>query len=157
MAAAADYPLPPLHEGGRLAKPEDFMHLREDSFQSVPNAPGIALRDTEIEKLTGGAIGVRIIKAVPGAHYSSPWHYHEWGYQIGYITKGWAIFEFEGIGRVKVEAGTLLLQPSNNRHRELETSDDWEAIEITWPAKVGTTVLLPNHETGSYDVVDNFF
>ena len=82
-----------------------------------------------------------------GGTHALPWHWHEWGFQIGYITKGWAVYEFEGVGVVKVEAGDFLFQPSNSRHRELNSSDDFEGVEITLPGNVRSFVL--NYDEGT--------
>jgi quercetin dioxygenase-like cupin family protein len=93
------------------------------------------------------AVGARVFRNLPEAtEHSTPWHYHEWGFQIGYITKGWALFEFEGVGQVRIEAGTFLLQLPNNRHRDFGSSPDFEAIEITFPANTKTTVLKPSQD-----------
>lgn len=139
-----DKPLPPAPEM-ELATTAHFMHLAEDSFQPMESSDSFLLRTTDIEKLSGGAVGARVYRAVPdGKKHTTPWHWHEWGYQVGYITRGWAIYEFEGVGEVRVEAGSFLFQPPNNRHRELDSSDDFEGVEITFPGKVKTIGIVPD-------------
>lgn len=147
-----DLPLPPLATHMQLAKPEQFMPETADSYQPIPFSQQFLMRATDIERLSGGAVGVTCVRAVPGApHTPSPWHWHEWGMQIAYVTKGWAVYEFEGIdGPIKVEAGMLLFQPAHNRHRELEASDDFEGLEITFPAKTKTTFLIPDEANAEY-------
>lgn len=148
-----DLPLPPPADNMLMATPAHFMPLQSDSFKPIPNSDAFLLRETDIERLSGGAIGARVYRATPDAkEHSTPWHWHEWGFQIGYITKGWAIYEFEGVGEVRVEAGTFLFQLPNNRHRELDSSPDFEGIEITVPGKVKTIAQTPNAETGEWEV-----
>ena len=50
------------------------------------------------------------------------------------VLKGWAVFEYEGIGRVAMKAGSCFYQPPRIRHRELRHSKNLEMIEIVGPA-----------------------
>jgi mannose-6-phosphate isomerase-like protein (cupin superfamily) len=58
--------------------------------------------------------------------------------QFVYVLKGWAVFEYEGIGRVRMTAGTCFYQPPRIRHRELRHSKDLHMIEFVAPAKFRT-------------------
>ena len=55
-----------------------------------------------------------------------------------YVLKGWAIFEYEGQGQHRLEAGTCVHQPSGIRHREIAHSEDLELIEIVLPGTFET-------------------
>src|SRR5215470_8447208 len=104
-----DLPLPPARADFRMASKEHFMQETAQSFKPLALGGAFALRETDVEQLSGGAVGARVFRTLPGAaQHGTPWHYHEWGLQVGYITKGWAIYEFEGVGVVRVEAGTFL-------------------------------------------------
>lgn len=146
-----DPPLPPPASKMRMAEPEHFMPERSDSFVPI-SQDNFVVRDLNIEALTGGLMGMRVYRGVAGATTKgTPWHWHEWGFQVGYITRGWAEYEFEGIGRVRFEAGTAVFQLPWNRHREIEQSDDFEAIEITLPGQVKTVGYNYNHDLGKYE------
>jgi len=69
------------------------------------------------------------------------WHTHSVGFQLFYVTKGWIEFEYEDIGKVRLEAGGSAFQPPGVRHRELCHSDDLEVLEIASPAGFGTTLV----------------
>ena len=48
------------------------------------------------------------------------------------------LFEYEGVGKVKMKAGSCFYQPPNIRHRELGHSRDLEMIEVVSPARFKT-------------------
>lgn len=100
--------------------------------------PFFAYRDTGIKDATGGAFTAHVIRAVPGKHAEPHWHKHTLGFQMVYILKGWVEFEYEDAGKVRLEAGSTVYQPSGVRHRELAHSDDLELLEIVSPAKFET-------------------
>ena len=144
-----DGPLPPAEPGMRMATPDLFEHLQPDSFKPLKGT-ALDVRETIINKLSGGSIGVSVYRARPGAESRGiPWHWHELGVHIAYVTKGWAVFEFEGVGKVRVEAGSFMYQLPFNRHRELDQSSDFEALEFTLPGEFKTVVLNYNGDEWS--------
>ena len=123
------------------------MHLQPDSFKILKEAPSFLVRDTDIERLSGGAVGAKIYRANPEVDdHSTVWHWHEWAYQVAYVTRGWAEYEFEGVGVVRVEAGSVLFQLPKNRHREISSSPDLEVIEITIPGQIKNIATYPNEQ-----------
>ena len=52
--------------------------------------------------------------------------------------KGWIEFEYEGQGRIRLEAGSCVHQPPEIRHREVGHSEDIEMLEIVLPANFTT-------------------
>lgn len=142
-------PLPPMDENMRVTTEEMFDHLGADSFRQF--ADDLYVRDTVIEKFTGGMVGVKVFRARPeGPRSGIPWHWHELGVHIAYVTKGWAVYEFEGTGKVRVEEGTFIYQPPFNRHRELEQSNDFEVIEFALPGEFKTVIMLHEGEEWTY-------
>ena len=95
-------------------------------------------RDLGVKDATDGRFQANVIRAVPGKHAVPQWHSHTLDFQMVYILKGWAIFEYEGQGRHTLRAGDCILQPPGIRHREIEHSDDLELVEITSPAEFAT-------------------
>jgi mannose-6-phosphate isomerase-like protein (cupin superfamily) len=95
-------------------------------------------RDLGIERATRGKVVAHVIRARPGKAPHGEWHRHATRVQFVYVLKGWAVFEYEGIGRVTMKAGTCFYQPPNIRHREIRHSKDLEMIEVVAPAKFRT-------------------
>lgn len=151
-----DPPLPALSPGMRLARPEHFQ------FEGSPGAewrplPGYPLeeRDLGFAGFSGGAVGGKLFRARKASEgeevaHEIPWHSHDLGFHMGYVINGWAEYEFEGVGRIRYTAGMAGWQLPNNRHREFGSSDDFEAIEITFPANIKTTAHLYDEEKGEY-------
>jgi mannose-6-phosphate isomerase-like protein (cupin superfamily) len=48
------------------------------------------------------------------------------------------LFEYEGVGKVRMKAGTCFYQPPNIRHREIRHSADLELLEVVAPASFKT-------------------
>lgn len=93
-----------------------------------------AYRDLGIRAASGGRIGAHVIRAVPGTGSPAQWHVHRLDFQMVYVLHGWVEFEYEDVGRVRLEAGSSVYQPPGIRHREIAHSADVEMLEITAPA-----------------------
>ena len=91
-------------------------------------------RDLGIKQATAGAVEAHVIRAVPGSESVGGAHLHRTAFQMVYVLKGWIEFEYEGQGRVRLEAGSCVYQPPSIRHRELGHSDDVEMLEIVMPS-----------------------
>jgi len=95
-------------------------------------------RDLGIAAATGGDVVAHVIRAVPGASLAGPAHLHRTTFQFVYVLKGWIEPEYEGKGKVRLEAGSCAYQPPSIRHRELAHSDDLEMLEVAMPAAFAT-------------------
>jgi quercetin dioxygenase-like cupin family protein len=95
-------------------------------------------RDLGIKEATEGRVVAHVIRAAAGKEFSGQPHLHETTFQLVYVLKGWIEFEYEGQGRVRLEAGSCVFQPPEIRHRELGHSDDIELLEIAMPADFQT-------------------
>jgi mannose-6-phosphate isomerase-like protein (cupin superfamily) len=95
-------------------------------------------RDLGIEAATQGCVTAQVIRACAGTEFSSQPHLHRTEFQLVYVLKGWIEFEHEGQGRVRLEAGSCVHQPSGIRHRELGQSHDVELLEVVLPADFAT-------------------
>lgn len=91
-------------------------------------------RDLGIARATEGRVVAHVIRAAAGSEFSSQPHRHATQFQMVYVLKGWIEFEYEGQGRVRLEAGSCVHQPPGIRHRELGHSEDIEMLEIAMPA-----------------------
>ena len=153
--AEVDHPLPPRTPDMTLVTPDNVMQLKPDSFQPVPGLP-FEQRVTDVAKLSGGTVGVSIVRKKPNIDpaeeaASRVWHlHHGYEFSIGYIVSGWGLFEYEGIGQVRLEAGTVTYQTPMNRHRQLDSSPDYEVISITVPDSRASTKFVYDEASGSY-------
>ena len=91
-------------------------------------------RDLGIKQATAGRVVAHVIRAAAGREFSSQPHLHKTTFQLVYVLKGWIEFEYEGQGRVRLEAGSCVHQPPEIRHREVGHSEDIEMLEIVLPA-----------------------
>jgi quercetin dioxygenase-like cupin family protein len=71
------------------------------------------------------------------------WHVHDCTFQMTYVLKGWATFEWEGVGVRTIRKGDSINQIPMIKHRELAMSDDFEVLEIVAPADFKTYVVDP--------------
>ena len=98
-------------------------------------------RDLGIRRATRGKVVAHVIRARPGKAPHGQWHRHDCRVQFVYVLKGWAVFEYEGVGQVKMKPGTCFYQPPGIRHREVRHSRDLELLEIVAPAEFRTVSL----------------
>jgi hypothetical protein len=64
-------------------------------------------RDLGIKDATAGRVDAHVIRAAAGTEFSSQPHLHKTSFQLVYVLKGWTEFEYEGHGRVRLEAGSF--------------------------------------------------
>jgi len=112
-------------------------HARDANFERGLR-PFFEYRDLGIEAATDGQVVAHVIRAVAGSDFASQPHLHETQFQMIYVLKGWVEFEYEGQGKVRLEAGSCAYQPPGIRHRELGHGADVEILEIVMPADFKT-------------------
>ena len=100
-------------------------------------------RDLGIRRATRGKVVAHVNRARPGKAPHGEWHYHDCRLQFVYVLKGWVEFEYEGVGKVKMRAGSCFYQPPSIRHRELRHSRDLEMLEVVAPADFATRDATP--------------
>lgn len=100
-------------------------------------------RDLGIATATGGDYVAHVIRAksVEADDQIHEWHVHDCRFQMVYILKGWAIFEYEGQGQRTLRVGDCVNQLPMIKHREIECSQDLEILEIVSPAIFETRVV----------------
>src|SRR5512134_1593626 len=91
-------------------------------------------RDLGIRRATRGKVVAHVIRARPGKAPHGQWHLHDCDVQFVYVLKGWVEFEYDGVGKVMMRAGSCFYQPPRIRHREIRHSKDIEMLEIVSPA-----------------------
>ena len=101
----------------------------------------------------GGAVIASHIRIPDGGPVPDMVHFHTITFQLIYCYRGWFNLVYEDQGPpFRLEAGACVIQPSQIRHRVLESSDNAEVIELGVPAEHLTTI---DHElalpTGTLD------
>ena len=89
----------------------------------------------------GGAVIASHIRIPDGGPVPDMVHYHTITFQLIYCYRGWFNLVYEDQGPpFRLEAGDCVIQPSQIRHRVLESSDHAEVIELGVPAEHPTTI-----------------
>ncbi|MEA2664086.1 MAG: hypothetical protein QOI11_1030 [Candidatus Eremiobacteraeota bacterium] len=97
-----------------------------------------AYRGLGVADATGGRVGAHVIRARGASDEAGAPHRHALEFQLVYVLRGWVEFEYAGVGRVRLEAGSCVTQPPGIAHAELAHSADLEMLEITVPAEFAT-------------------
>ncbi len=113
-------------------------HADGSTFETEGLRSFFAYRDLGILEATDGEVVAHVIRAVPGAAFVGTRHHHEVSFQLVYVLKGWIEFDYEGVGPVRLSAGSCVHQPPGIRHTELGHSDDVEMLEIVMPGRFNT-------------------
>ena len=95
-------------------------------------------RDLGIGEATGGRFHAQVIRAKEACGKGTGPHRHELDFQMVYVLKGWATFDYDGQGSVTLRPGDSVLQPPEIRHELTACSEDMELLEITSPADFTT-------------------
>src|SRR5687768_14141968 len=118
-------------------------HSRNAKFAQRGLRGYFEYRDLGIKRATHGKVVAHVIRARPGKAPHGEWHAHDCAMQFVYVLKGWVEFEYEGVGKVTMKAGSCFYQPPRIRHRELRHSKDLEMIEVVAPATFKTSSVAP--------------
>ena len=106
----------------------------------VVGRAGMQYRDLVPERL-GGAVIASHIRIPVGGPVPDMVHFHTITFQLIYCCRGWFDLVYEDQGPpFRLEAGDCVIQPSQIRHRVLESSDNGEVIELGVPAEHLTTI-----------------
>jgi mannose-6-phosphate isomerase-like protein (cupin superfamily) len=113
--------------------------LGPNSFASEGPWPSFAYRPLGLKDLTGGKIAAHVLRATPGRRAEALTPRQTPDFQFLYVLKGWAVFDYEGLGEQRLVEGSAVYQPPGIEHRVIGHSDDFEVLEITLPAGLATT------------------
>ena len=121
-----------------------FVHAEDKDADWQPGLREIFdYRDLGIKDGTNGDYVAHIIKA-NGKKQSDEvqeWHLHECTFQFVLVLNGWATFEYEGEGVRTIRKGDAINQRPLIAHREIQSSPDFEVLEIVAPANFRTRVV----------------
>src|SRR5215510_11852804 len=117
-------------------------HHREEDFKGGLRRYA-KYRDLGIAQATNGMVRAHVIRFVPPCRPEevSKRHYHDVGFQMVYVLKGWIKTELDGQGAIVMRAGSAWIQPPRIEHVVLDYSDDCEVLEVILPADFATVEL----------------
>ncbi len=143
--------LPPLVDVN-IATENLFIPLAPNSFHIVPGDGGLEVRDVGLGVVSNGEVVAQVFRSTGDKPTEiGVWHMHNrLSLQIGYIIKGWLLYEFEGLGEMKVEAGTVIYHQPRTRLRVLGRSPDFEGIWIKGPSEDHVTFFEFDHDSEAY-------
>ncbi len=99
-------------------------------------------RELGATEASAGNMRAQLTSARQGLSRPTGWHYHVCDTQLVYMLSGWVELQFAE-GPVRIEAGDCISIPGGLPHNETATSDDFELIEVSIPAEMGTEVCPP--------------
>jgi quercetin dioxygenase-like cupin family protein len=111
-----------------------FVQGRREFFQ---------YRDLGVTDATDGRMRAQVTFATQGLSKPTGWHYHECEAQFNYMLSGWVELQCEDGKTLRLSAGDSFYIPPGFRHNEIRTSESFEVIEISVPAKMGTVACDP--------------
>ena len=117
------------------AKPE-FCLSRSEGARFEPMRgyrDWLKIRDLGLAEATDGKYNAWITRA-NDLGGSTGWHYHNYDFQIMYVTRGWVKMYYEGEGEFVLEAGDFVNHPPGQVHDFIAYSEDIEIFELTSPA-----------------------
>lgn len=114
-------------------------HLAEGDFKGDGLRAYSTYRDLGIAAATNGLAQAHVIRMTEP--FDAKWsqrHHHDVQFQLVYVLKGWFETDFEGQGRVRMEAGSCWVQPPGIRHTVVGWSQGAELLEVILPAEFET-------------------
>ena len=100
-------------------------------------------RDLGVTEATGGRMRAQVTSTTAPMESETGWHYHTCEMQFVYMLRGWVDLEFEHGKTVRFVAGDSFMIPGGLPHQEVRTSDDFEIVEVSVPAEMGTVPCDP--------------
>ena len=94
-------------------------------------------RDLGVTAGSGGAMRAQITAGRDGMTRPTGWHVHLCQGQLVYLLSGWIDLEFAD-RKVRLTAGDSVFIPGNTPHNETGASENFELLEISVPADMGT-------------------
>lgn len=99
--------------------------------------------DLGVTEASQGHMRVQKTSATAGLSEPTGWHYHKCEGQFVYMIDGWLELEFADGETVRLEEGDSVYIPGFLPHNEIRTSDEFELLEFSVPAEMGTEVCDP--------------
>lgn len=135
----------PSRQPGKLGKDEGFRFAAAHS-QSLPILKGrrhwMDYLDFGVTEATDGRMRAQRI-IVTGQTQGTDWHYHVCEMQFFYVLKGYIVFQLEDGSTLRLDAGDTGFIPGGYKHAEIDISEDFDVLEVSVPADLGTVPCDP--------------
>ncbi len=95
-------------------------------------------RELGVTKATDGKMRAQVTIATQGLSEETGWHVHLCDGQFVYILEGWVDLEFAGGRKERIVAGDSIFIPGDTPHNETATSNEFQILEVSIPADMGT-------------------
>ena len=125
--------LPQTYAVARKSDPT-YIKGRRDFFEYI---------DLGVTDGSNGAMRVQVTKASQGMSKPTGWHYHTCEGQFVYMLNGWVELQFADNEIIRISEGDSVYIPGGMPHNEIRTSDDFELLEFSVPAVMGTEPCDP--------------
>ncbi len=106
-------------------------------------------RDLGVTRASNGRLRAQVTSSSEGLSEPTGWHIHLCEGQFVYMLSGWVELEFAAGRMVTIEAGDSIYIPGGTPHNETRTSDNFELLEVSLPADMGTEVCPPPAGAGA--------
>ena len=122
-----------------MAKTKKLAHATRATAPVVPGRRSFfEYQDLGVTKATDGWMRAQVTTAKTGMTQPTGWHYHTCDGQFVYVLRGSVDLEFEDGSLLQCKAGDSIFIPGGMRHNEIRTSDDFQILEVSVPADMGT-------------------
>ena len=115
--------------------------------ETAPMVPGrrdfFTYQDLGVTGASKGHMRAQVTTAKRGMTQPTGWHYHLCESQFVYALRGWVDLAFEDGRAIRVKAGESIYIPGGLKHNEIATSDDFQILEVSVPADMGTQTCEP--------------
>jgi mannose-6-phosphate isomerase-like protein (cupin superfamily) len=99
-------------------------------------------RDLGVTKGSQGRMRAQLTVAKDGMTQPTGWHVHLCEGQFVYLLSGWVDLEFAD-RTVRLQAGDSVYIPGGTPHNEVGASTNFELLEVSVPAEMGTRPCDP--------------
>jgi len=99
--------------------------------------------DLGVTQGSQGRMRVQKTSATSGMSKPTGWHFHKCEGQFVYMLDGWLDLQFVDGETVRLEKGDSVYIPGYMPHNEIRTSNEFELLEFSVPAEMGTEVCEP--------------
>ena len=122
-----------------LEKAKEVVIARADNPELVQGRREFfSYRELGVTKATDGQMRAQVTIATQGLSEETGWHVHLCEGQFVYILDGWVDLEFAGNRKERIVAGDSMFIPGDTPHNETATSEEFQILEVSIPADMGT-------------------
>ena len=122
-----------------LEKAKEVVIARADNPELVQGRREFfSYRELGVTKATDGQMRAQVTIATQGLSEETGWHVHLCEGQFVYILDGWVDLEFAGNRKERIVAGDSIFIPGDTPHNETATSEEFQILEGSIPADMGT-------------------